>query len=59
MLKIRLQGTVRDIRWLNDFWRNTRKSGYSRCRRYFQIKGQIDIFAHMQRLTEQKKMKGR
>ena len=59
MLKIRLQGTVRDIRWFKRLLEKHPEIGFSRHQRYFPIKGQTDIFALMQRLSEQKRKKGR
>ena len=59
MLKIRLQGTVRDIRWFKRILEKNPEIRVLQTSEIFPIRGQTDIFALMQKLREQKRKKGR
>lgn len=59
MLKIRLQGTVRDIRWFKRLLEKHPEIRVIQVSEIFQTRERTDIFASMQRLTELKRMKGR
>lgn len=46
MLKIRLQGTVKDIRWFKRHMEKHPEIRVLHMSEIFQIKGRTDIFAH-------------
>lgn len=54
MLKIRLQGTVKDIRWFERLLEKHPGIRVLQASEIFQIKEQTDIFAFMQRLKRKK-----
>ena len=49
MLKIRLQGTVKDIRWFKRLLESHPEIRFSPYRRYFLIRGRTDISALMRK----------
>lgn len=55
MLKIRLQGTVKDIRWFKRLLEKHPEIRCSRCRRYFPIKGRTDTSVLMRKWKRQKR----